>query len=81
MSEIFVYPTVDLVLFILLLFIALLGIFRKRLLYPIIGIFLLVYARFYTSILDLSNEYSALVFFGFLLLYLVIIIENIRDLV
>ena len=77
-TEVYLYPTVDLVLVLLLIAIIMLYVIRRGILYPIIGIFILIYARLYTPIFDTAQEYSGLIFFGFLLLFIVMIIYELR---
>lgn len=78
-EEVYLYPTIDLVLVILLMTLIVLYMVRRGILYAIIGIFILVYARLYTSIFSTQNEYSSLVFIGFLLLFIVMIIYGLKE--
>jgi len=78
-EEVYLYPTVDLVLILFLIILIVLYIVRRGILYPILGIFILVYARLYTSIFSVENEYSGLLFIGFLLLFIVMIIYALKE--
>ena len=77
--DVYLYPTTDLILVIILILLIIIYLVRGGILYPIIGIFILVYARLYAPFLATTGEYSGLLWMGFFLIYLVMTIYGLKS--